>query len=524
MALRRGSRDIELRVPTTLAAIDAGSNAIRLIIARAESPTKLRVLETERYALRLGHLVFTQHQFDRQTIDKAAKAFRHFRSLMDLHDVEHYRAVATSATRAALNQRSLIARVQEESGIRIEVIDASEEARLVRCAVHAVLAGKLSPKWIADLGGGSLEISRFHAGAVRESVALPAGTVRLLETFEIQDSITAQQSVLIRSYVLSYLRRYLPTVAQSRNSLTVACGGNAEALALIAPGIPRSGFRTLDLELLRRKLPHILALDVKRRMRTFRVRKDRAEVMGIAGIVLASLGQWLNQKQFLIPGVGVKEGILIDLMHSLSESRRAREDAERARDLLGSVRRYAARFAWNSAHAEKVREMAALLFRQLKPLHRMGPQAGLVLEVAALLHGMGNAVHHRLDYQHGEYLVRHGEIAGLGENRRNLVASIIRYSSELSPDADQDFFSTFSRKRQWQVCSLAAILRIADALDADHLQSVTNVRARLDGQKVHIGVRMKRRSELVLWAAARRATLLEGVFDRKTVFKQLPSR
>jgi exopolyphosphatase/guanosine-5'-triphosphate,3'-diphosphate pyrophosphatase len=259
-------------------------------------------------------------------------------------------------------------------------------------------------------------------------------------------------------------------------------------------------------------------------MRILHVRKDRAEVIGIAGIVLAALGQWLNQKRFLIPGVGVKEGILIDLVHSLSDSRRARENAERARDLLASVRRYAARFDWDSGHAEKVREIAASLFLQLRPLHGMGPQAGLVLEMAALLQNVGSAVHRKLDYQHSEYLVRNGEIAGLGDNRRNLVASIIRYSSELSPDADQKFFSTFSRKRQWQICSLASILRVAEALDADHAQAVTGLRTRLNGQKLHIGVRMKRRSELVLWTAARRATLFEGVFDRKTVFKELPPR
>jgi len=509
-------------VPIHLAAIDAGSNAIRLVIARVESSSqttfRLRMLETERDALRLGRHVFLQHRFDRQTIDKAVKVFRHFKSLMEVYDVQTYRAVATSATREARNNKDFTDRVLEASGIQVEVIDGGEEARLVRCAVEASPAGKLSPHWIADLGGGSLEISHMKSETVEANVALPLGAVRLMETFEIQDAMTGEQVHLVRNYALSLLRRFLPLERQPANPMAVLCGGNAEALALIAPGSQQNGVRTLDLLALRRKVQKIVSLDIRERMKAFHVRKDRAEVMGIAAIVIETLGRWWNLPRVLVPGVGVKEGILFDLARSGLAGGPLRETPPQAELVLSAARRYASRLGWDSKHGEKVREIAVSLFDQLRPSHRMGPEMRLSLELAALLHDIGQVVHHKLHHRHGEYLMRHAEIAGLGTELRKMAACIVRFHSEPEPDDGDKLFSSFPRKQQVQIRALVSILRIADGLDWDRRQAVKDVRVRIGDQTVRFAVHVKRSSDLVLWAARRKAGLFEAVFDRQAFF------
>ncbi len=254
-------------------------------------------------------------------------------------------------------------------------------------------------------------------------------------------------------------------------------------------------------------------------MKAFRIRKDRAEVIGIAGIVLATLGRWWNTDQFQVPGVGVKEGILIELLESLRGTGKPRETDEQAQVLLSSARRYAARLGWEPKHAEKTRELALALFDQLQPLHKMGPDMRLVLELAALLHDIGHVIRHRIHYKHGEYLVRHGSIAGLGAARRNMIACIIRYHSEPEPDTDHKLFNSFARKQQLQIRSLVALLRIADALDWDQKQSVTAVTTKLRNHTVEFDLRWKRSTDVILWAAHRRAKLFESVFDRKTEFR-----
>ena len=113
-ARARAPLALKVAAPVQLAAIDAGSNAIRLVIARATSPHHIQILESERAAVRLGHNAFTQRLLDDKTISRAARAFRHFRDRMDHHHVGVYRAVATAAAREVRNYRQLMERIQRK--------------------------------------------------------------------------------------------------------------------------------------------------------------------------------------------------------------------------------------------------------------------------------------------------------------------------------------------------------------------------------------------------------------------------
>src|SRR5882672_1439866 len=141
---------------TTLGAIDAGSNAIRMVVAEL-GPSELIRIEAERMPVRLGHGAFTRGELDPHIIDQAVAAFVHFRQRFDSHGVTIYRAVATSAVRNASNRDVLLHRLYHEAGIELEVIEGEQEARLVRKAVlHALGTGSTPPRAIMDLGGGSL--------------------------------------------------------------------------------------------------------------------------------------------------------------------------------------------------------------------------------------------------------------------------------------------------------------------------------------------------------------------------------
>src|ERR1700736_3346164 len=145
--------------PVHIAAIDAGSNAVRLSVARAYSALDIEPLHNERYSLRLGEGVFLRHRFSENIFKKGVKAFRHFKEIMDEFGVTRYRAVATSATREARNREAFLRRIKQKSGIAVEVISAVEESRLGREAVISALGPESPPRCIIDLGGGSLELS-----------------------------------------------------------------------------------------------------------------------------------------------------------------------------------------------------------------------------------------------------------------------------------------------------------------------------------------------------------------------------
>lgn len=298
--------------PLTFAAIDAGSNAIRVMIAQSGGPGEFKSLKKERYAVRLGHSVFTKGAFDKETIDEAAKAFLDIARLFDEFGVDQYRAVATSAAREAGNRADLIRRIKTEADLDLEVIDGTEEARLVRTAVLSALGPKLSPRLIFDLGGGSLEVNLLDKGAVETSFTLPIGTVRLMEGCNIEGPISPAQRYDIEARVLGLLHDHLAQRVDLAKGTAVACGGNAEALRDWAPA-EVGGRDALDLRALYEELDEMAPLSVKDRMEIYGVRRDRAEVMAIAGIVFTTLGRMLGLEHLLIPGVGVRDGTLEDL-------------------------------------------------------------------------------------------------------------------------------------------------------------------------------------------------------------------
>jgi exopolyphosphatase/guanosine-5'-triphosphate,3'-diphosphate pyrophosphatase len=497
---------------TNIAAIDAGSNAVRLVIARAESGNTYHEVKNERVALRLGHHAFTQRQFDGQTIDQAVEVFRRFKTRMNRYDVQRYRAVATSAARDARNRKNLVDRVYRSSGIRLEVIDAAEEARLVRSAVLAAVRSSTAPRLICDLGGGSLQLSFLKENRLEQSASLSLGTVRLMEKYEIQGAMTERQVRLIQERTLTLLRRFLPPLTHMPASPAVWCGGNAEALALIAPGTPLHGIRTINLNVLHRKLRRITRMDVPERMEAFLVRKDRAEVMAIAAVVFVTLGRWLNLKSVLVPGVGVKEGVLSDVLSSLHARERVRLQEA---DLVSSARRFASRLGYDARHCEKVRELAGSLFDQLRAIHGLADGLRSLLEASALLHDIGHSVRREHHHKIGEYLVANGDIPGLSGAARDIVACLVRYHSDSEPDLGHKVYASLAASQQRQVRALVPLLRLADRLDSDHRQTVSDLRVRITPRNVLLNLKMKRSSDLILWSVQRGASLFEEEFGLK---------
>jgi len=495
-----------------IAAIDAGSNAIRLVIARADSPQAYQAVKNERSTLRLGHHAFTQRRFDGQTIDQAVEVFQRFKSRMNQHNVQRYRAVATSAARDSRNRKVLVDRIYRTSGIRLEVIDNHEEARLVRSAVLAAVGNHITPRLVADLGGGSLQINFLKDGSLQNAASLALGTVRLMEKYGVQGAMTEQQVNLIRERTLTVFRRFLP---QGRGDFAwpaVWCGGNAEALSLIAPGAPAHGIPTIDLAALRRRLRRITLMDVPARMNAFLVRKDRAEVIAIAAIVLVTLGRCLNLKRAVVPGVGVKEGVIGDVLRSVYGT-----DAVGLQeiDVVPFARRFAARLGYDAQHCEQVCGLAVTLFDQLQPIHGMGNHCRDLLQVSALLHDIGHSIHRESHHKIGEFLVRNGDVPGLRGKDRDVVACVVRYHSESGPNTDHKVYASLLPAKRREVRGLVSLLRIADRLDSDHRQSVSGVRARLTPRGVFLGLKMKRASDLILWSVEGSIGLFEEEYGVK---------
>jgi exopolyphosphatase/guanosine-5'-triphosphate,3'-diphosphate pyrophosphatase len=508
--------------PVHIAAIDAGSNAVRLSVARAYSALDIEPLHHERYSLRLGEGVFLRHRFSEDIFKRSVKAFRQFREIMDEFGVTRYRAVATSATREARNRNAFTRRIKRESGIGLEVVSAAEESRLGREAVLAALGPESPPRCIADLGGGSLEITVLRDHTVQHSAQLPVGTVRLMTTLGLPGAILPQQAEQVRRYVRALLESKLPERPNLGGEIAVALGGNAETLMNVAPGPRLHGLPTLEVSLLRERLSVLLERDVRERMKAYAVRRDRADVMGIAAITLITLGRYLNVDCFAIPAVGIREGLLHEIAREAFSRKGPHRYNAAARQLLVGTRSFGRRLDYDQTHAEHVRELSVLLYDQLQPVHHLPAQSRVLLEAGALLHDIGHRVSHRAHHKHGEYLTLNGDIPGLEGRDRAVVATLVRYHNRKSEPAGHHIaYSSLSNPDKRIARRLAAILRIAEALDHSHRQRVSGLR--ISFQQGAVGLQVEAHGDAAedLRDAERSTELFEKEFHVRLHFRQI---
>jgi exopolyphosphatase / guanosine-5'-triphosphate,3'-diphosphate pyrophosphatase len=456
---------------TFLGAIDAGSNAIRMVVAEL-GPSELLRVEAERVPVRLGHGAFTRGELDNAVIDQAVAAFVHFRERFDHNGVSIYRAVGTSAVRNASNRDVLLHRLYHEAGIELEVIEGEEEARLVRKAViHALGPTPMPLRAILDLGGGSLEVN-LRNGPSWRGYTLPVGTVRLLETFGLDGAIAEAEAGMVRRYTATLMQTVARGVTGS--GLAATTGGNAEALAKIV-GDGNPVMPSFELAALERALPSIVGISVEGRMEQFGVKRDRAEVLGIAALVFATAARQLGISRLVSPGVGVREAVLLELAETAREEQ-AKAEGAHDKALLTAARTFANRVDHDTTHGEQVRQLARTLFHQLRDVHGVPDERGVVLELAALLHDVGEVVNVRGHHKHSEYMIRWARIPGLDDTSREMIALLARTHRKEAARARQIINeSTLPKDIRVQLRRLAGLLRIADALDTEHRSRIEQI-------------------------------------------------
>ena len=303
---------------TTLAAIDVGSNAMRLVIGRAGSNGGVEVVKNSREAVRLGKDVFAGGRMSRKLMKAATQAFRRFQDAIDEWGVEHTVAVGTSALREADNRDELLDRIHRKTGIEVNVIGGLEEARLVHLAVSRKIDISEGEAVLVDVGGGSVEVTLTSGGVLIESRTLKVGTVRMLQV--LNDPERGFSDFMAQIEEIKSDTRDWTTDALGHHLVgrLVGTGGNVESIGDLTgkrAGRKATSFASSgDLQRIQTQLE---SLSIGGRQRELRLRPDRADVIYPAVIVVQALMNTVWASSLAIPRVGLKDGVLLELANSL---------------------------------------------------------------------------------------------------------------------------------------------------------------------------------------------------------------
>lgn len=295
-------------------AIDIGSNAIRMMVAEFQNE-QLSELKKLRSPIRLGQDVFSHGEISNSTIQKAIETFKKFAEINKKFNVQNSRAVATSATREAKNKMAFVQKIYDASGIKIEVIDGDLEANLIFKAVnHSVdLSGKNA--LLIDIGGGSVEVTLTQGSRIRKAQSFPLGTVRILDFLKKRNLGEANLKIVIGDQ-MSPLSKFLEKNDSGTDfDFAVGTGGNFECMARLKMQLlHKSPVNYLTLDELVQISEKLKNFSVKERIEKLKLREDRADVILPALYVTKTVLRQAGAKKLLVPGVGLRDGILWSLV------------------------------------------------------------------------------------------------------------------------------------------------------------------------------------------------------------------
>jgi exopolyphosphatase/guanosine-5'-triphosphate,3'-diphosphate pyrophosphatase len=499
-----------------IAAIDVGSNSIRLVVAEVLSTGGYRVLDEERENTRLAAAMSKTGRLDPTAASATITVLRNFLSIASGYGASQIRAIGTSALREAEDGREFCDRVRKDLKLSIEVISSDEEARLAFLSVARAFDISGREVAVTDIGGGSTEIVLASSGLVDQVYATKLGTVRVAEQCGVTGSSTEKHVAKLRRFVDRTLKKEVgrpPFVPD----MLFGTGGTFTALASIImaqqgqSGQPMWGFRVTRAQI-RHLVADLSALTLEKRCKVAGLSPARADII-VAGLaIIERIMRYLRVNVVQVHTRGVRDGLLLTMVQQTSPVS-VSVDERRA-----GVEEFAKNGGVDLIHARQVARIAGSLWDQLTgPLELRGEDRELI-ESAALVANVGYLINFEGHHKHSYHLIRNSDLPGFERGQLQLLANVARYHRGSPPKQKHDHFSELSVDDQHRVAALAAILRLALALDRTHQQHVAEVRARVTKDEVRITVEARGDADVDVWAAERKVELFERVFGRKVRF------
>ncbi len=406
-----------------MAVIDLGSNSGRVVVLDFDEHGALEILADGRSPLRLARDVAPTGRLSREAIGRALDALQDFEAIASGSGARRTLAVATAAIREAANGQELLERIRARTGVEVRLIDGAEEARL--SFMGAVYSLPIDHGMVADIGGGSMELSRFRDRRLIQSWTLPVGALRMSDRYLISDPPTASEMEELAAEARRALEEQGVRSLESDERL-IGTGGTIRNLAKIdrssrAYPIPRLDGYVLG----RRRVEELVDLLSHRRLARRRsiagLNADRADsIVGGALVARAAL-DCLGAVDITVSGRGLREGLAFDSvggrLPSVLHVRKA------------SVAALASRFAsWDAGRADRRSAIAARLLGTLEP--EAGPSVEERIDQAATILDIGRSIDFYRRYEHTADILVASDLAGFTHRRLALLAAVVRQAGD----------------------------------------------------------------------------------------------
>ncbi len=502
-----------------LASIDIGSNSIKLAVVDAAASNSFAFLTREKEVVRLGHETLTKGYLAPEAIQRALETIKRFTSIAETRGAEAIVAVATASVREANNAAEFIREVEQQTGIQVEVLSGIEEARLIGLAAWQGAGTDGSTNINIDIGGGSTEISLFRAGTPRSLFSVKVGAVAMTEKAILSDPPKSKEMTLLRNEIRAAFDRPARELRGRKWRQATGTSGTILSLgsALRAKNTERKdqAVQPVDSEIALTRLSRLnstlAGMSGPERQVAAGISAQRSEIIIAGGQILEGAMRAFGINALRPCDWALREGVIIDRLRELeAEARPPMPDF--ADQKLRGVHAVGRRFGYEQDHSHQVARLAEKIFDSLADDENLTRHQRTLLSAAALLHDVGYHIAHESHHKHSLYLIKNSELTGFSEPERAVIANVARYHRGSVPKERHPDYAALNAADKALVCQLAAILRVADALDRSHDSRVNDLRCDREGNHVSIQLRSALDCDHEIQEAERKCDMFEQVF------------
>ena len=503
------------------AAIDIGTNSIRMAVVRVGEDRRLNTLAVHREVVRLGEGEFEKSQLTPDAMARGALVCARFAEVARGFGAQEIVAFATSATREAENRDDFIERVRREADIEVKVISGVEEARLIWLGVSSGVELGDRQAVLIDIGGGSTEVVVGSASGHKMLESLRMGAIRLSNRyFNDAGPVSPESFARVQKYVQGVAAPASRRVKSLGFTLALGSAGTITTLADIVSRRTGDGplsaqrnysFKAIDL---REAVSSLCRMTLDERRRVPGMDSNRADIILGGAAILLTLMETCGMERMTVSDRGLRDGILLD--HLLREET-AREEFESISVRRRSILQLARGCNYEAEHAHHTSRLALSLFDALKRLgaHEYGAEERELLEYGALVHDVGLFISHSNHEKHAYYLVRNSDLLGFDDTEIDTMANLALYHRKGLPKKRHANLADLDRSERRRVAVLSAILRIAEGLDRGHLGLVRDIRLTRERQprRFLLTLLSDADCQMELWGVQNSRDLFEHVFE-----------
>ncbi len=510
-----------------LAAIDVGSNTIRLTVAEVQDDDTYRILDEEREMVRLGEKLDSTGRLSDAAVERALTAIGKMKAIADGFAVAEIRAIATNAVREASNGRSFVREALRQHRLQIDVISGEEEAQLAfrSAARHFDLEGRSTA--VVDIGGGSVEVILSAGTAIEEVYSLPLGAVRVTERLVRSDPLRNKHWKALKSDIDRSIRTAIRQPAH-RAEIMIGSGGSFTALAHMSKWQREGRHGSVQGYVLTpAEIIHLLdrlreaPLEARRQMQG--LSSDRADIIVAGASVIARLVKRLGSQQILVNERGIRDGLLLHMISELP-GRSNVAQLPQPGNRMEWARHFARKCRSNERHCEQVARLALQIFDGMKTRFGVDASSRDLLQAAALLHDVGYLISHSKHHKHAYHLIMHGDLPGFSPHEVELIANVARYHRRAFPRKSHENLARLPAADRGLIRKMSGILRIADGLDRTHSQSASSVTVRALRGRLRLSIEAASSPEVELADAERKSGLFSTAFDTEVEIVWRPAR